>query len=171
LRGTGKIAEAYTQWRAETNMPRLKVKNSASRYVSTRKSVVRKAASVELGINTSHPPKKRGRPKEPKRKRADSLDNPTTDPTTKRRILQESQSREKRRRVEKTTSTSKPTYVTCGACQGCRTTESCETCLPCRQCIDTLAGCSEPACAHHICIAPVLRPYTSNKAENAHFHF
>jgi hypothetical protein len=164
-RGTGEIAEAYTKWRAEANMPRLKVKNSASSYVSTWKSVVRKAASVELGINTSHPPKRRGRPKGPKRMRADSLD----DPTTKRRPLQESQSREKRRRVEKTTSTSKPTYVACGACQGCRTTESCGTCLPCRRRIDTLAGCYEPDCAHRICIAPVLRSSTSNKAENAPF--
>jgi hypothetical protein len=122
---------------------------------------------VELGIDTSHPPKKRGRPKGRKRKRADSLD----DPTTKRRPLQESQSREKRRRVEKTTSTSKPTYVACGACQGCRATESCGTCLPCRRRIDTLAGFYELACAHCICIAPVLRPSTSNKADNALFPF
>jgi hypothetical protein len=157
-RGTSELAKAYIQWRAQENMPKLKGKTSAGNYVSSWKSVV-KRASAALGIDIRHPPTKRGRPKGSKRNRAESLDMP-------HRPLQQSQSREKRRRVERPRS-NKPTYVACGACRGCLTTKSCGTCLPCRQRIDTPAGGSEPCCVHCICIAPVIRRTTANKAENA----
>jgi hypothetical protein len=164
-RGTGELAKAYILWRAQENMSELKGKSSASSYVSSWKSAVRRA-SAELGIDRRHPPTKVGPPKGSKRNRAESLDGATMG--TPRRPLQESQSqsREKRRRVERPTGNGKPTYVACGACRGCRTTKSCGTCLPCRQRIDTLAGGSEPSCVHCICIAAVIRPPTANKAEN-----